>query len=231
MQVLGVASLREYYHCRETSFFRNRAQFDALRKVILPRIAEAKAKLNLPVIRIWSAGCSTGEEPYTLAIALLEEASGLLKDWQFEVHATDINDRSIAIAQAGVYGEYSLRNTETYFRQKYFTAVADKFIITPQLKSVVRFHRLNLFDDAQMASIKAMDLIVCANVLIYFDVASKTRVVQQFSRALLSHGYFFLGGAESLYGISEEFQLVHLPSAIAYVKVPATGELQGVKHG
>jgi chemotaxis protein methyltransferase CheR len=250
MQVLGVTSLREYYHCLtalpirqaelvsllneitigETSFFRNRPQFEALRKVVLPRIMAAKANLNLPVIRIWSAGCSTGEEPYTLAIALLEQAPGLLKGWSFEVHATNINDRSIAMAQAGVYGEYSLRNTEPYFLQKYFTANDNKFTIAQQLKSVVRFSRLNLFDDAPMSSMKAMDLIVCCNVLIYFDRVSKTRVVQQFSRSLLSHGYLFLGHAESLYGISDEFQLVHLPSAIAYMKVRPDCEPQGMKH-
>jgi chemotaxis protein methyltransferase CheR len=250
MQVLGVTSLREYHHCLtalpirqaelvsllnditvgETSFFRNRPQFEALRKVVLPRVKEAKAKLNLPVIRIWSAGCSTGEEPYTLAIALLEEATGLLKGWSFEVHATDINDRSIATAHAGVYGEYSLRNTEPYFLQKYFTGAGNKFTITPQLKSVVRFSRLNLFDDEERASMKAMDVIVCCNVLIYFDAASKTRVVQQFSRTLLSHGYLFLGHAESLYKISDEFQLVHLPSTLAYIKDRPNSERQGVKH-
>jgi chemotaxis protein methyltransferase CheR len=250
MQVLGVTSLREYHHCLtalpirqaelvsllneitigETSFFRNRPQFEALRKVVLPRVKEAKAKLNLPVIRIWSAGCSTGEEPYTLAMALLEEAPGLLKGWSFEVQATDINDRSIATAHAGVYGEYSLRNTEPYFLQKYFTAAGDKFTVTPQLKSVVRFSRLNLFDDTAMSSMKAMDIVFCCNVLIYFDAASKTRVVQQFARTLLSHGYLFLGHAESLYTISDEFQLVHLPSTIAYIKDRPNSDRQGVKH-
>ncbi len=153
------------------------------------------------------------------------------KDWKFEVHATDINERSIATALAGVYGECSLRNTGPYFRQKYFTAIGDKLTITPQLKAGVRFSRLNLFDDAQRGSIKAMDLIFCSNVLIYFDAASKTQVVQELSRALLSHGYFFVGAAESLYGISKEFQLVHLPSATAYVKARAAGEPQGVEHG
>ncbi len=250
MQALGVTSLREYHHCLtslpirkaelvsllneitigETSFFRNRPQFEALRKVVLPRVKEAKAKLNLPVIRIWSAGCSTGEEPYTLAMALLEEAPVLFKGWSFEVHATDINERSVATAQIGVYGEYSLRNTEPYFLQKYFTGAGDKFTVTPELKSVVRFSRLNLFDDAEVSSMKAMDVIVCCNVLIYFDAASKTRVVQQFSRTLLSHGYLFLGHAESLYRTSSEFQLVHFPSVIAYIKGRSTSESQGAKR-
>lgn len=238
MQALGVGTLREYFECLttrpihqaelvsllneitvgETCFFRNRPQLDGIRNIVLPRIMQAKENLSFRHIRIWSAGCSTGEEPYTLAMVLLEAAPGQLKGWTFEIVATDINERSLALAQAGSYGDYSLRNTEPYFRQKYFQGDGTKFSIKPEVKAVVKFSRLNLFDESRMMFMNGMDMILCCNVLIYFDAVSKARVIQHFYSSLLKHGYLFLGHAESLFGISEEFQLVHLPMATAYVK-------------
>lgn len=105
----------------ETCFFRSQPQLDALRQVVIPKVLEAKAKLRLRRLRIWSAGCSTGEEPYTLSMVLLEEAQRRLKDWTIEILATDLNQRSLAHAKAALYGTYSTRNLTPYFRQKYFT--------------------------------------------------------------------------------------------------------------
>lgn len=238
MQVLGIATLREYHDCLtskpmhqaelvsllneitigETCFFRNRPQLDGIRNIILPQIMETKNKLFLRQIRIWSAGCSTGEEPYTLAILLMEESQSKLKGWTFELIATDLNERSIAHAKAGCYSEYSVRNLNSYLRHKYFDRNDDKFCVKPELKQAVSFSRLNLLDDARMTFLKGVDLVLCCNVLIYFDVASKKKVIQHFYTNLLPHGYLFLGHAESLYGITQEFRLVHLPSATAYVK-------------
>ena len=238
MQFLGVATLRDYYDCLtskpmhhaelvsllneitvgETCFFRNRPQLDGIRNIVLPRIVEARTKLSMRQIRIWSAGCSTGEEPYTLAMILLEEAQARLKGWTFELLATDLNERSIAHAKAGSYGEYSIRNLDPRFRSKYFDVGGNKFSVKPEVKEMVSFSRLNLLDDAGMIFMKGLDLILCCNVLIYFDASSKKKVIQHFFTDLLPHGYLFLGHAESLYGISEEFRLVHLPSATAYVK-------------
>ena len=237
MQALGVTSLREYYDCLtsrpmhraellsllteitigETHFFRNRPQLDGIRNIILPQILAARSKLNTRQIRIWSAGCSTGEEPYTLAIMLLEEAS-LLKGWTFEVLATDINERSIAVAKAGSYGEHSIRNLNPYLLNKYFDRSKHCFLLKPAVKEKVCFSSLNLLDNARMALVKPVDLILCCNVLIYFDVESKKKVIGHFRSGLLPHGYLFLGHAESLFGIAREFHLVHLPSATAYVK-------------
>jgi chemotaxis protein methyltransferase CheR len=238
MQVLGVPTLRDYYDCLtlkpmhraelvsllneitigETCFFRNRPQAEAVRNIVLPRIVEAKSGLPLHHIRIWCAGCSTGEEAYTLAIILLEEAQRRLKGWTFELLATDLNEHAIAHAKAGSYGDYSVRNLDAYFRQKYFNPEGDKFCVRPEVKSIVSFSRLNLFDDARMMLMKPMDIIMCCNVLIYFDADSKKKVLRHFCSGLLAHGYLFLGHAESLFGISDEFHLVHLPSATAYVK-------------
>jgi len=238
MQTLGVSALHEYYECLttkpirqaeltsllneitigETCFFRNQPQLDAVRNVVLPKILEAKAKLPLRNLRIWSAGCSTGEEPYTLSIMLLEESAGRLKGWTFEILATDLNERSLAHARQGLYGTYSTRNLTAYFRQKYFIARGDDLHVTPEVQARVNFSRVNLSDDSRMAFMKGIDVIMCCNVLIYFDGASKRRVIQHFYNNLLGHGYLLLGHSESLYGISDDFRLVHLPSATAYVR-------------
>ena len=211
----------------ETSFFRNQPQMDAIRKIVLPKIVQAHASNGARLLRIWSAGCSTGEEPYTLAMILLEEKLGALKGLNFEVLGTDLNEMSLEQARAGAYGEYSTRNLSPYFRQKYFREVAGSFQVNPVVQSVVKFSRLNLQDQERMSAMKGMDIILCCNVLIYFDIASKRVVIQHFHNSLLPHGYFFLGPSESLYGINDDFRLVHMPSATAYVKLPPAPGVRG----
>jgi len=167
---------------------------------------------------VWSAGCSTGEEPYTLAMMLLEQQSRLLKGWTFEVMATDLNEKSLELAEQGEYGEYSLRHVNGYFRQKYFEPAGEKLRVSGAARARVSFRRLNLLEDARIATIKNVDLIFCCNVLIYFDTTSKRRVLRHFYENLLPHGYVFLGHSESMFGITNDFRLVHLPSSTAYVK-------------
>jgi len=169
-------------------------------------------------LRVWSAGCSTGEESYTLSMLLAEETMGRLKNWTFEILATDLNERSLVSAKQGSYGSYATRNLTPYFRQKYFSAQGEQLQVNSDIKTRINFQRVNLLDDGRMAFLKGIDLILCCNVLIYFDVASKRRVIQHFYNNLLPHGYLFLGHSESLYGISDDFKLVHLPSTTAYVK-------------
>jgi chemotaxis protein methyltransferase CheR len=203
----------------ETCLFRSQAQLDALRKVILPEIVAEKTKQITKRLRIWSAGCSTGEEPYTLAMNMLEETERLLKGWTVEILATDLNDRSIETAKAGVYGDYALRNTSELYRRKYFSPVDEKKLeVRPEVKKLITFNRLNLQDDSKMLFIKGMDLIFCCNVLIYFDAASKTKVVNNFFSKLNFGGYFFLGTSESLMKLSNQFHLIHFPGTIAYWK-------------
>jgi|HubBroStandDraft_5_1064220.scaffolds.fasta_scaffold27346_2 chemotaxis protein methyltransferase CheR len=202
----------------ETCFFRNQPQLDALRQIVIPKILEAKSRSPLRRLRIWSAGCSTGEEPYTLSMLLLEEAQGRLKDWTIEILATDLNERSLEHAKNAIYGTYSTRHLTPHFRQKYFTPATDQLQVQPPVRSSISFSRLNLSDDARMTFMKGLDLIFCCNVLIYFDLASKRRVIQHFYNNLLPHGYFFLSHSESLYGVSDDFRLVHLPGATAYIK-------------
>jgi chemotaxis protein methyltransferase CheR len=203
----------------ETSLFRSQPQLDALRKVILPEIAAEKTKQITKRLRIWSAGCSTGEESYTLAMSMLEESERLLKGWTVEVLATDLNDRSVETAKAGIYGDYALRNTTDYFKRKYFTTVDEKKLqVRPEVKKLINFSRLNLQDDSRMLFMKGMDLIFCCNVLIYFDGASKSKVINHFFTNLNFGGYFFLGTSESLMKLNEQFHLVHFPGTIAYWK-------------
>ncbi|HLW89286.1 MAG TPA: protein-glutamate O-methyltransferase CheR [Terriglobales bacterium] len=238
MKEREVKTLREYFQCLtvhpskqaeliallneitigETCFFRNQPQLDALRQIVIPKMLEIKSKLPFRRLRIWSAGCSTGEEPYTLSMLLLEEATGRLKDWTAEILATDLNERSLSHAKNAVYGAYSTRNLSPYYKQKYFAPAGEQLEVQPAPRASVNFNRLNLSDDARMTFMKGLDVIFCCNVLIYFDLASKRRVIQHFYNDLLPHGYLFLGHSESLYGVSDDFRLVHLPGATAYVK-------------
>jgi chemotaxis protein methyltransferase CheR len=210
----------------ETCLFRSQPQLDALRKVILPELVTEKT-VQIKRLRIWSAGCSTGEEPYTLAMNMLEESDHLLKGWTVEILATDLNDRSVETAKAGIYGDYALRSTSEYFKRKYFTPTDDKKLqVKPEVKKLISFSRLNLQDDSRMLFMKGMDLIFCCNVLIYFDGPSKSKVIDHFFNNLNFGGYFFLGTSESLIRLNNQFHLVHFPGAISYWKPsPKSGKL------
>jgi chemotaxis protein methyltransferase CheR len=238
MKELRANTLREYLECLtvkpirqkeliallneitigETCFFRNQPQLDALRQIVVPKILETKAKFPGRHLRFWSAGCSTGEEPYTLSMLLLEESDTRLKNWIVEIVATDLNERSLAHAKIAAYGSYSTRNLPSPYRQKYFAPLGDQLQVLPAARSPINFSRANLSEHDSTPFTNGLDVIFCCNVLIYFDLASKRRVIQSFYRDLLPHGYLFLGHSESLYGVSDDFRLVHFPGATAYVR-------------
>jgi chemotaxis protein methyltransferase CheR len=248
MQALGVKSLRDYYDCLtvkptrqaelvallneitigETCFFRNIPQLDAIRNTVLPKLMAARAKSLPPHLRIWSAGCSTGEEPYTLSMVLLEEQKKQLKQWTFEIIATDLNECSLARAAQARFDAYSTRNVPQHFKQ-YFSPISGELQVSSEVKANVTFKQVNLSDASRMACVKGVDIVLCCNVLIYFDSSSKRRVIGHFHDNLFSHGYLFLGHAESLYGVSEDFRLVHLPGCTAYVKSPAKAPFRGTQ--
>jgi chemotaxis protein methyltransferase CheR len=205
----------------ETYMFRSPPQLEALKTVILPQLIAAKSAIGFKRLRLWSAGCSTGEEAYTLAMFLLEESVRTLSGWTFDILATDLNDNSLAAAKAGIYGEYALRSTTELLRKKYFRPHDEKKLqATDQLKSIIRFDRVNLNDDSKMLFQKGMDVVFCCNVLIYFDLVSKRKVVEHFHSNLMPGGYLFLGHAESLYQVDNRFHLVHFPGTIGYWKPP-----------
>ena len=202
----------------ETYFFRNVPQLNALETKLLPEIVATKSKIGFRKLRIWSAASSSGEEAYTLAMILLEKRSTLLKDWIIEIIGTDINETVVAQAKEGVYSAYSVRNIPEMYKRKYIREDNGKFILAPEVKKFVSFNKLNLYDDSKMIFMKSFDIIFCANVLIYFDTASKSKVVQHFYNNLQPYGYFFVGQSESLHGVNDKFKTVHFPGGFAYKK-------------
>jgi len=202
----------------ETYFFRSPPQVLALVTKLLPEIVEIKTKMGFRKLRIWSAASSSGEEAYTLAMVLLEKRNTLLKDWIIEIVGTDINETVIAQAKEGVFNAYSVRNMPELYKRKYIKEEGSRFILAPEVKKMVTFNRLNLYEDAKMIFMKSFDLIFCANVLIYFDQAAKAKVVQHFYNNLQPYGYFFVGQSESLHGVNDKFKTVHFPGGFAYKK-------------
>ncbi|QXE86413.1 protein-glutamate O-methyltransferase CheR [Geomonas nitrogeniifigens] len=203
----------------ETCFFRNMPQLNALENKFLPEIIGTKGKIGFKKLRIWSAGSSSGEEAYTMAMILLEKRATLLKDWIIEIVGTDINETVLAQAREGVYNSYSVRNTPDYYLKKYFKEEAPgRFVLSPDVKKLATFSQLNLYDDNKMLFMKSFDFIFCANVLIYFDTSSKSKVVQHFYNNLQPYGYFFVGQSESLHGVNDKFKTVHFPGGFTYNK-------------
>lgn len=203
----------------ETCFFRNMPQLTALENKFLPEIVAVKGKIGFKKLRIWSAGSSSGEEAYTMAMLLLEKRATLLKDWIIEIVGTDINETVLAQAKEGIYSSYSVRNTPDFYLKKYFKEEgAGRFVLSPEVKKLATFNHLNLYDDNKMLFMKSFDFIFCANVLIYFDTASKSKVVQHFYNNLQPYGYFFVGQSESLHGVNDKFKTVHFPGGFTYNK-------------
>jgi chemotaxis protein methyltransferase CheR len=202
----------------ETYFFRNVPQLAALENKLLPELVEVKNKMGFRKLRIWSAASSSGEEAYTMAMILLEKRPTLLKDWIIEIVGTDINETVIAQAKEGIYNAYSVRNIPDLYKRKYIREDNGKFILSPEVKKFVTFNKLNLYEDSKMIFMKSFDFIFCANVLIYFDTASKSKVVQHFYNNLQPYGYFFVGQSESLHGVNDKFKTVHFPGGFGYKK-------------
>ncbi len=202
----------------ETYFFRCVPQLNAIETKFLPEIVEAKSKMGFRKLRIWSAASSSGEEAYTLAMMLLEKRSTILKDWIIEIIGTDINETVVAQAKEGIYNAYSVRNVPDLYKRKYFKEEGGKFILSPDVKKFVTFNKMNLYDDTKMVFMKSFDFIFCANVLIYFDLASKSKVVQHFYNNLQPYGYFFVGQSESLHGVNDKFKTIHFPGGFGYKK-------------
>jgi len=152
-------------------------------------------------------------------MVLLERRETLLNRWTFEIVGTDINDEVLAKAREGVFNSYSVRHVPDYYMRKYFRKESsERYVISPEVKKLVNFQHLNLYDDNKMIFMKTFDFIFCSNVLIYFDIASKSKVVQHFYNNLQPYGYFFVVQSESLHGVSDKFKTVHFPVGFAYKK-------------
>lgn len=201
----------------ETFFFRNQPQLDALISNIIPELISIK-KSSCFKLRIWSAASSSGEEAYSIAMALNESIRPKYPNMEFEIVGTDISQSVVDIARRGVYREYSIRNTPAYYLNKYFKNSGGNFEIDQNIKKYVSFKILNLYDDPAMKAMNSFDVIFCANVLIYFDMKSKMKVVSHLYNNLNRGGYLFIGYAETLNGISKAFKLISYPKTMGYKK-------------
>ena len=199
----------------ETYFFRNQPQLDALVANIIPELSES-INNSFGKLRIWSAASSSGEEAYSIAIMLNEMILPKYPNLKIEIIGTDINYAVIESAQKGVFKEYSIRNTPPIYLKKYFEKVDNTYVLDPKIKNMVSFKVLNLYDDLAMKSMTKSDVIFCANVLIYFDVESKIKVVNNLFNNLNPEGYLFIGYSETLHGISKAFKLVSFNKTIGY---------------
>ncbi len=203
----------------ETFFFREQNQLKAFSEEILPEIRNTGKEKRK--VRIWSAGCSTGEEPYTIAMLILE--CGQFGGWDVEILASDINQRVLAAARRGVYRKNSFRCTGQYFLDKYFKEEDGCYTISGDVKRLVSFSYLNLLDPFKVRFIGKVDVIFCRNVLIYFDQQARKKVVDNFYESLVSGGYLLLGHAESLMNISTSFALKHLKNDMLYQRPVSLG--------
>jgi chemotaxis protein methyltransferase CheR len=204
----------------ETSFFRDPLQIAALAKNVIPEIAKRHEQFGSRLLRVWSAGSSSGEEAYTVAILLAEYFKDQLPAWNITIFATDINEDAVQACKAAVYKPYTLRNMPEDLKQKYFLPISDdKFLVRDDIKQMVAVERSNLTDPAACRKYSGVDLILLRNVLIYFTAATKTAVLQSCHQNLRDNGYLFLGQSETVFGITHPFKLVTFVNAFAYKKV------------
>jgi chemotaxis protein methyltransferase CheR len=198
----------------ETYFFREDYQLRAFRDELLPMLAElAKTRRRLA---IWSAGCSTGEEAYTIAIIVRE--SGLFEGWDVRVYGSDVSKRCVAAARRGVYGPGAFRTTPDASRDAYFVRKSDGFHVVDAIRAMCHFGQVNLLDDERTRLVGRVDAIFCRNVLIYLEQSARRRVIDMFQERLFPGGVLLLGHSESLLNVSTAFELLHLREDLVYKK-------------
>lgn len=196
----------------ETSFFRNQPQFELLREIVLPELVSKKEKAGSRLIRVWSAGCSTGQEPYSAVIAMLESLPDA-ESWSIRVFASDLSFTALERAQCGLYRADQVKGMQERQVSKYFRQENGNYVIAEPVKRRVIFDYHNLKHDN---GLRGLDLIFCRNVMIYFDADEQRRLIARFASCLVPGGFLFLGHAESLQGLSSRFAMVHRNKGIAY---------------
>jgi chemotaxis protein methyltransferase CheR len=216
----------------ETSFFRNRAQLDLFTKHLLPDLLHQKAEAGDFTLRLWSAGCSTGQEPYTMAMLIIDALSYFLLQqplvhsvsprplvpapWRVEIVASDINYSVLQVGQSGSYSETQMAAVDYAYRLRFFDRVGDRYLVRRGLRELIHFDFHNLKTDFLP---RGYDMIFCRNVMMYFDDAEQKRLVDKFYRCLRPQGYLFVGHAESLLGLTQKFAMVHHNQGTAYQRV------------
>ena len=206
---------------QETSFFRYPSVYEAFEKRVLPELHVKKFWKNPRTLRIWSAGCSTGEEPYSIAITIADSLT-FSESWNVEILATDVGRIALKRAELGVYSGRSLASVSAPRLETYFTQVHGGHQVKPKLRKLVTFAQMNL---ASAVYVGRMDMIFCMNVLIYFSEERRRSLVQRFYDTLEPGGYLFLGHSESISKMPVKFQAIVLNDCILYRK-PTAEELQ-----
>ncbi len=202
----------------ETSFFRSPPQIEAFAEKALPDVMARRQRSGEKTLRIWSAGCSTGEEAYTLGIVLKEVLKDTLREWDIRICASDISEKALRSAKQATYNEYALRSVPAEIRQRYFKAENSQFVVADEIRALVELQFLNFMDSSRMQLMKGFDIIFCRNVLIYFDDAARKKIVSHLYDNINPGGYLFIGHSESLHNITRAFKLVHFPGALGYKK-------------
>jgi len=230
----------------ETFFFRDLPQLQAFNDLILPAVI--KENQGTKRLKIWSAACSTGDEPYTLAILLLERAregaslgapgaggwngsgesfgfpgagggNGNLSGWNVEIAASDISEAALGSARRAAYGTYAMQHVSPLLRSRYFMIEDGLHCVKHEAKRLVRFAHINLYDTARVKLMKSMDVIFCRNCLIYFDDKAKKRVIDSFYDCLNPRGYLVIGFSESLHNVTRAFHPISSHKTVVYQKV------------
>lgn len=245
LRALGLADFTAYYHylrygpsasgeledaiealvTNETYFFREEYQLRAFSRDVLPELQKRALAQGRKRLVVWCAGCSTGEEAYTIAILLL--SSGLFEGWDLRVFGNDISKRVLSFARRAVYPAHSFRAMPPQYAE-YFVSDVDGRRVHPRVRALCQFGHLNLLDRDRASIVGRVDAIFCRNVLIYFDGDSRKRVIETFYERLQPGGYLMLGHSESLLSVSTAFELAHLSSDMVYRK-PV--EAVGLKRG
>ncbi len=207
-------ALLERLLTQETSFFRYPAVFEALEKRILPEVQERKFWENPRTLRIWSAGCSTGEEPYSVAITVAE-ALKFAEAWEIEILATDISRRALRHAERGVYSKRSLQNVSLGQIEAHFVNSKSGFQVRPRIRRMISFAQMNLVESVYVGKI---DCIFCMNVLMYFSEERRLGILRRFYDALEPGGYFLLGHSETLTNVPVKFEPIVLGDCRIYRK-------------
>ena len=238
LKELNLKNFAEYYHflqydpnkrqelnrlfevvtTNETSFYRNPPQLAVFQNTVLTEVIEKQRSLGARKLRIWSAGCSTGEEPYTIAIILHELLKSEINSWDIKITANDLSEAVLSSARRGIYNDYTLRTTPKEIIHKYFIAEEGRFKLKQEVKRLVSFGQTNLSDKIMLKRVDRSQIVFCRNVIIYFDDEMKRNVIASFYDNLLPGGFLLIGHSESLHNISRAFKPKHYPGAIVYMK-------------
>jgi len=232
-----LAALLENLTVNETSFFRTKPQLEMFQKTVLEQILNHKQQRRDWTLRVWSAGCSTGQEPYTLAMLICDAlAYYYLRNplpfemptpkplipppWKVEILASDISYSALRMAQEATYNDTQMEPVDYTYRLRYFDKAGERYALKKNIKELVHFDFHNLKTEFLP---QRNDVIFCRNVMIYFDDAEQKRLIEKFHRCLAPEGYLFVGHAESLFGLTDKFKMIHLNNGTCYQKIEANG--------